>query len=213
VADMTRLSNDEILALIGKGKVHCGRFYEDQLQVPQLKGGVLSEWFGKFGKEWAILSMLTLLELSTPSELSAKGIQVEQIEEGRKGFVSDSGMAMPGFIQGTVVRKYYTSDGILKASSVSSKEVFLYDKKGKCLDTAMTDHNGIFVFAVPEENTQGQYTIVLKKYKRKTKRKVYYYHRTELTWSPGLSTIELVEEMHSRKKLFAPRRVITGKFR
>src|SRR6478752_2973719 len=74
VADMTRLTNDEILALISKENVHCGRFYEDQLQVPQINGGILSVLFGKLGKEWAFLSLLTLLELSSPSELSANSI-------------------------------------------------------------------------------------------------------------------------------------------
>lgn len=213
VADMTRLSNDEILALISKGKVHCGRFYEDQLEVPQIKGGVLSALFGKLGRQWAFLSMLALLELSAPSELSAKGIVIERIEEGRSGIVGDSGVAMPGFIQGTVVRKYYTSDGVQMVSQVGRKEVFLYNNKGKCLDTTLSDDKGIFVFAIPEGKSQDKYTLVLKKHKTKTKHRVQHYGRVKATWSEGQPSVELVEEYNSRRKLFAPRRVITGKFR
>lgn len=140
VADMTRLSNEEILHLIGKG-VHCGRFYADQLEVPVIEPGWLTQWFGRLDKKWTIVTMLTMLEISAPSELSATAIKIEQREQGRANVKEDTVAVMPGYIQGRVLKANTA------AFPVEKREVFIYTNKGRLIGSVTTDTNGFFLFS------------------------------------------------------------------
>jgi len=205
VTDMTRLSNDEIMDLLKTESVKCARFYEDQLTLPETAKGWLMQWLGRTKKDWVFASMLLMLQLNTPSEIEAGVPRVEQLIQDSTLTPIDSGVALPGYVQGQLLR----SDTI----PVAKKSVYLYTSTGKRIATIDTDDKGFFAFTIPDDLTEESYRLVFKHTKYKKGRFVYHWHKAKIECQKGTWTEFKVER--SRKKRILRKRVRMGcpKFR
>lgn len=204
VFDMTHLSNEEILDLVKKAGAQCGRFYADQLTPPEVEKDWLMQWLGGVKKEWVAASLFLMLQLNTPAEALAELKLTEQLYAERKLSPIDSGIALPGYIQGRL--------SLGASSPLMNKSLYLKTKSGKKIATIRTDDRGFFAFQLPESLQEEEYVVVFKTCKSKQNRFVYITQGIKVLAKAGAWT-EIETKQTRRKRIIKRhRQIVVGFF-